>query len=45
MLSPFTHIRLAHFTPAETPTGLLLFLAGFACGALAMLLVRRFRTS
>ena len=36
---------LAHITPVEAPTGLLLFLVGFAAGALAMSLVRRFRAS
>ncbi len=34
---------LAHFTPVEIPAGLLLFLAGFAAGVLALSLVRRFR--
>ena len=34
---------LAHITPVEAPVGLLVFLAGFAVGALVMLLVRRFR--
>lgn len=34
---------LAHVTPAEAPGGLLLFVAGVTCGALAMALVRRFR--
>ncbi len=36
---------LAHITPVEAPAGLLLFLAGFAAGALAISLVRRFRVS
>ncbi len=36
---------LAHITPVEAPAGLLLFLAGFAAGALAMSLARRFRAS
>ncbi len=34
---------LAHITPVEAPAGGLLFLAGIACGALAMAIVRRFR--
>lgn len=34
---------LAHITPLEAPAGLLLFLAGAACGALAVMLVRRLR--
>ena len=36
---------LAHITPLEVPTGLLLFLAGLACGALATSLIRHFRAS
>ncbi len=36
---------LAHITAVEAPGGLLLFLAGFAAGALAMSLVRHFRAS
>ena len=36
---------LAHITPVEAPAGLLLFLGGFAAGALAILLVRHFRVS
>ena len=33
----------AHITPADAPSGVLLFLAGIAVGALAMMAVRRFR--
>ena len=35
----------AHITPVEAPAGLLLFLVGFAAGALAVSLVSRFRAS
>ncbi len=34
---------LAHITPVEAPAGLLMFLAGFAAGVLAMSLARRCR--
>jgi len=36
---------LAHITTVEFPAGLLLFLAGFAAGALAVSLARRSRTN
>ena len=36
---------LAHITPVEAPAGLLLFLAGFAAGVVAMSLVSHFRAN
>lgn len=34
---------LAHITPQEFPTGLLLFFAGFSAGVIATKLVSRYR--
>lgn len=36
---------LAHVTQVEAPAGLLLFIAGFAAGAVVVSFVRRFRAS